>query len=470
MSQVENTNKIISITVVAIDLVAINLFFYIFRYFWLKLSCEPIFFGNPHIVYFLLSISYIIGSLTSGVVLYHRQIRLDQVALVSLKNMVAFFITWLALSSITMPSINFSKSFAYFFTSATAAIILLRLILRSIIMRYRSSGHNQCMVLFLGSSQTMRELFDEMSMTLTTGYKVLGYFDDEPDEEFTPPMCKYLGRIDEALEYIKTNRVDRLYSAIPTHYEKNVIRSIINYCEGSMIRFYVIPNLRSYFQRRVTLEMFSNVPVLSIHAEPLALAVNRAMKRLCDIVISVSFLISLFPIVFIVVGTITKLTSKGAIFFKQRRHGLDGREFWCYKFRSMRENSDADRVQATKHDSRKTKFGDFIRRTSIDELPQFINVLKGEMSVVGPRPHMLKHTEEYSKMIDTYMVRHYIRPGITGWAQVTGFRGETKELADMQGRVRADIWYLEHWTLMLDLYIIYKTVANIVARRDNKAY
>lgn len=135
----------------------------------------------------------------------------------------------------------------------------------------------------------------------------------------------------------------------------------------------------------------------------------------------------------------------------------------------MKVNKESDTLQATPNDPRKTKFGDFMRRTNIDELPQFINVLLGDMSIVGPRPHMLKHTEEYSKIINKYMVRHFIKPGITGWAQVTGFRGETRELEDMEGRVKADIWYMEHWSFLLDLYIMYKTVANVL-HKDKQAY
>ena len=166
-------------------------------------------------------------------------------------------------------------------------------------------------------------------------------------------------------------------------------------------------------------------------------------------------------------GTIIKLTSPGPIFFRQKRNGINGKEFWCYKFRSMKVNADADKVQATKNDPRKTKFGNFIRKTNIDELPQLINVFLGDMSLVGPRPHMVKHTEEYSQQIDRYMVRHFVKPGITGWAQVTGFRGETKELYEMEGRIRADIWYMEHWSFILDLHIIYKTFVNAILGEKN---
>ena len=159
----------------------------------------------------------------------------------------------------------------------------------------------------------------------------------------------------------------------------------------------------------------------------------------------------------------------GPIFFRQKRTGLDGKDFYCLKFRSMKVNKDADTVQATLNDPRKTKWGYIMRKTNLDEMPQFINVLLGQMSIVGPRPHMVKQTNDYSNIIDYYMVRHLIKPGITGWSQVTGFRGETKEIYQMEGRVRGDIWYMEHWTIWLDIYIMYKTVANVV-QGDKNAY
>ncbi|KAA2572804.1 exopolysaccharide biosynthesis protein [Alistipes onderdonkii] len=185
--------------------------------------------------------------------------------------------------------------------------------------------------------------------------------------------------------------------------------------------------------------------------------------------VSSLFLCTLFPFIYIFVAIGTKLTSRGPVLFLQERSGENGQTFRCIKFRSMRVNADADRVQATRDDPRKTRFGDFLRRSSIDELPQFINVLKGDMSIVGPRPHMLQHTEQYSKLINKYMVRHLIKPGITGWAQVTGYRGETHSLSQMEGRVRRDIWYLENWSLLLDIRIIFMTVWNAL-RQDENAY
>jgi putative colanic acid biosynthesis UDP-glucose lipid carrier transferase len=214
--------------------------------------------------------------------------------------------------------------------------------------------------------------------------------------------------------------------------------------------------------------MFGHLQVFTTYVSPLEDPLNRIIKRLSDILMSLVFLIPtalLFPIV----ACIIKIQSPGPIFFRQRRTGLDGKEFEMIKFRSMHVNQDADKVQATENDPRKFGFGTFMRKSNIDELPQFWNVLRGDMSIVGPRPHMLAHTMQYSQLIDKYMVRHFVKPGITGWAQVTGFRGETKEKWQMEGRVERDIWYIQNWTIWIDLRIIWMTVKTIF-KHDEKAY
>ena len=313
----------------------------------------------------------------------------------------------------------------------------------------------------------MVELYEEMTADPTSGFKVVGYFAEHPSDNY-PKECRYLGTPQEVIPYLKKSKAEQLYCGLASSHSKEIM-PIISYCENNLIHFYSVPNVRNYLKRHMHLELIGSVPVLDIRQEPLAQPENRLAKRLFDIVFSLLFLCTIFPIIFIIIGLAIKITSPGPIFFKQKRSGEENKEFWCYKFRSMRVNKDSDKVQATLNDPRKTRLGNFMRKTSIDELPQFINVLLGDMSVVGPRPHMLKHTEEYSKLIDKYMVRHLVKPGITGWAQVTGFRGETKELWQMEGRVERDIWYLEHWTFMLDLYIIYKTVKNAV-RGEKEAY
>lgn len=194
---------------------------------------------------------------------------------------------------------------------------------------------------------------------------------------------------------------------------------------------------------------------------------NRFVKRTFDIVFSLAFLLTLFPVIFVVVALVIKITSPGPVFFVQERTGKKGKTFKCLKFRTMKVNKDADTVQAVKNDPRVTRFGAFLRKSNIDELPQFINVLIGDMSIVGPRPHMLKHTVEYSALIEKYMLRHLAKPGITGWAQVNGYRGETKELYQMEKRVEYDVWYIENWSFFLDLKIIYLTVANMIKGEKN---
>lgn len=194
---------------------------------------------------------------------------------------------------------------------------------------------------------------------------------------------------------------------------------------------------------------------------------NRRLKRGFDCIFSLLFLIILFPVLYIIIGTVIKLTSPGPIMFKQLRTGRDGKDFVCYKFRSMKMNMDADFRQASLGDERITRLGKFLRKSNLDEFPQFWNVLKGDMSVVGPRPHMLKHTEEYSAQLDSYTDRLLVKPGITGWAQVSGFRGEIREYEQLEGRVMCDLWYIRNWTFLLDLKIIYLTVKNIFEGEEN---
>jgi putative colanic acid biosynthesis UDP-glucose lipid carrier transferase len=215
------------------------------------------------------------------------------------------------------------------------------------------------------------------------------------------------------------------------------------------------------------LEVMESVPLLTIRTEPLQSTYNRFLKRCFDLAFSIAVLLTVFPVLYIVAGIFIKISSRGPILFKQKRNGLYGKIFECYKFRTMRMNEEADRLQAVKDDPRTTKTGSFLRRTNLDEFPQFINVLLGNMSVVGPRPHMLKHTEQYSMLIDKYMIRHLVKPGITGWAQITGYRGETKTLEQMEGRVKRDVWYLENWSFFLDLKIIVVTIINMFKGESN---
>lgn len=403
-----------------------------------------------------------------GVILYLRSVKRFQIVSLVIKNVLLF-----AILAIPLLRLGHFHTMDYwlmpiFLASLIVIVSIFRLSVRAMMNEYRKKGNHVNRVVFVGSKSNNIALYREMRAISSLGYVVLGYFDDNPNPNF-PKECPYLGTPDDVIPYLEgNNEVHELFCCLPSKRADEIIK-IIKFCEKHFVHFYSVPNVTNYLHHRVYFNMLGSVPYLSLYREPLSHPENRAVKRLFDIVVSGLFLCTLFPVIFIIVALITKITMPGPVFFKQKRNGLNGREFYCYKFRSMKVNADADKLQATKNDPRKTKWGDIMRKTNIDELPQFWNVLKGDMSVVGPRPHMLKHTEEYSKLIDKYMIRHFVKPGITGWSQVTGFRGETKELSQMEGRVMGDIWYIEHWSLGLDLYIMYRTVANVI-RGDKEAY
>lgn len=467
MTQVQKFNQTLVPIVIIGDLIVMNVLFVLLYFLWTKNFDENVFDGTLSQILALFNLCYFACSASGGVVLHRRGVRADQVVHRCLRTL--FFFILLSMGTFTFVELGeFShRFFVTFFMLFAVFLCVHRLTFRSILQAYRRHGGNLRSVIFLGSSDNMMNLYQTMSGDITQGYRIRGYFDLKPNPVF-PSQCPYLGKPEEAIGYMKQNNVEQLYCCLPSAMA-NCIVPVINYCENNLVHFYSVPNVSNYLHHRMHLGLMDNIPVLQLHNQPLERPENKLMKRAFDIVFSALFLCTLFPIILLVVFIVMKITMPGPIFFQQKRNGLNGKEFVCYKFRSMKVNDDADKVQATLDDPRKTKFGDIMRKTSIDELPQFFNVLRGDMSIVGPRPHMLKHTEEYSHLINKYMVRHFLKPGITGWAQVTGFRGETRELSQMEGRVKADIWYMENWTFLLDLYIIYKTVANAV-KKDKQAY
>lgn len=467
MIQIRRFNNVLKLAVILGDLVILNILFISFNLIWNEWFGERAYNGALPQILTLFSLCYFVCALSGGVILHRRGTRADQIVFRVLRNIFFFSILSTSLLVFSEFEIDSKRFFIYYFILLTLCITIYRLLFRYIIQLYRSRGGNFRTVLYLGSTENIAELYHEMTFDSTSGYRVLGYFDTNPNAKF-PASCTYLGKPEQVIAYLTHNKVNQLYCCLPSALSAYIV-PVINYCENNLIHFYSVPNVRNYLRHHMHFEMMGSIPILSIRKEPLGKIENRLAKRLFDVVFSLLFLCTLFPILFLIVAVAVKTTSPGPIFFRQKRNGVDNKEFWCYKFRSMKVNKDSDTLQATLNDPRKTRFGDFMRRTNIDELPQFINVLLGDMSVVGPRPHMLKHTEEYSRIINKYMVRHFIKPGITGWAQVTGFRGETRELEDMEGRVKADIWYMEHWSVLLDLYIVYKTVINAL-RKDKKAY
>ena len=461
MQEVQRFNKVLKSCVLLGDLILLNLLLWGFEQFlgnrfWCE-NCGSILQGMA-----LITLCYLLCNMHSGVILHRSVVRPEQIMVRVLRNMVPFVLLSVCILLLFHFEFSHSRLFGLFYIVLILVIVSYRLAFRYFLELYRKQGGNVRKVILIGSHENMQELYHAMTDDPTSGYRVLGYFEDFPSDRY-PSDVSYLGHPQEVNNFLKQNvgRVDQLYCSLPSARSAEIV-PIINYCENHLVRFFSVPNVRNYLKRRMHFEMLGNVPVLSIRREPLELLENRIVKRTFDIVCSTLFLCTIFPFIYIIVGVAIKMSSPGPIFFKQKRSGEDGKEFWCYKFRSMRVNAQCDTLQATEHDPRKTRIGEIIRKTSIDELPQFINVFKGDMSIVGPRPHMLKHTQEYSLLINKFMVRHFVKPGITGWAQVTGYRGETKELWQMEGRVMRDIWYIEHWTFLLDLYIMYKTVYNAI--------
>lgn len=354
-----------------------------------------------------------------------------------------------------------------FFLTLFVAMVVVRYLMRWVIWRLRSLGRNQQLVVLVGSSENLVELWMELRNPIW-GYNILGYFNNAPVPAFQH-MMPYLGEVAQIEQYLQHQTVHQLYCALPSAMASDII-PIINACEHNCCHFYSVPNVRNYLKRTMQMEIVGSVPVLTIREDRLSGSLtNRVIKRVFDLTLAILFLVTCFWWIYLIVALLTKMFQPGPVLFKQKRNGLGGKTFTCYKFRSMRVNAQSDLLQATKDDPRKTKLGELLRKTNIDELPQFINVLKGDMSIVGPRPHMLRHTEEYSALIDKYMVRHWVRPGITGWAQVTGSRGETRELWQMEERIKKDIWYIENWSIMLDIQILFLTFINIF-KGDKLAY
>ncbi len=467
MKQSLQFNKLLKGVIILGDLCLMNLLFVALYWIFDKGTLGALFIHSLPQILVLLNLVYLLCNYNHGVILYHRIVRPDHIVRRAARNVLLHalvFCTLFSLADFGTLSLRFFLAFYLLFFVLLAAF---RLTFREVIKRYRRRGGNSRTVILIGADDNMHDLYDDISIDPAYGLRIKGYFAPAASSVY-PDTVPYLGNVGDVLSWIRQNGVETVFCGLSSSYGKQIL-PVINYCENHFIHFYSVPSIRNYLKRRMHMMLIGNTPVLTIRPEPLADIQNRIYKRCFDLLFSGLFLCTVFPFVYLVVGAAIKLSSPGPVFFRQKRTGLNGREFWCYKFRSMRVNADADRLQATLHDPRKTRVGEFIRKTSIDELPQFINVFRGDMSVVGPRPHMLKHTQQYSHIIEKYMVRHLVKPGITGWAQVNGFRGETSELWQMEGRVKLDIWYIEHWTPALDLFIIYKTLKNAI-QGDEEAY
>ncbi|WP_242092366.1 undecaprenyl-phosphate glucose phosphotransferase [Aestuariivivens sediminicola] len=312
-------------------------------------------------------------------------------------------------------------------------------------------------VIVIGDNEKTRQLITILKNRLDYGYNFMKQFTIDDNDSLR-----------RCFNYVVDHNVDEIYFSVAELSNKQ-INSLIDFADNNLRELKFIPDNKDIFSKRLKYEYYDYIPVLSIRSIPLQEPINKFVKRLFDIVFASCIIVFILSWLTPILAIIIKLESKGPVFFKQSRNGFNYEEFDCYKFRSMNPNKDAHLYQATKGDHRVTRVGRFIRKTSIDELPQFFNVLFGDMSVVGPRPHMVSHTDMYARRIDKFMVRHFVKPGITGLAQVSGFRGEVEKDKDIINRVKFDIFYVENWSLLLDLRIIFQTFMNAIKGED-KAY
>lgn len=320
----------------------------------------------------------------------------------------------------------------------------------------RSLGRNHRTAIVAGATKVGRHLAEQIHHSPYLGIKLLGFFDNQTPANASQFQGKpLLGTLEELPHYVRTHQIDVVYIALPTK-EEETIATLLKELQDTTACVYFAPNILMFSLMQARTYEINGLPLIAVWEIPFS-NLQYALKRCIDILVAGLALILLAPLmVLIAIGV--KLSSPGPVLFKQRRYGMNGREIVVYKFRSMTVTEDGDLVvQAKRGDSRVTKVGAFLRRTSLDELPQFINVLQGRMSIVGPRPHAVAHNEQYRKLISGYMLRHKVKPGITGWAQVNGFRGETDTLEKMKMRVDYDLQYLKNWSLTLDLQIIFKT-------------
>lgn len=455
------------IAVVAmIDMATVNIgyFTYYFADRWLEF--DPQLFTHDFLYWFLFNISYFI-SINVMSISAHKRLTEPQEELKNVSRTIPLsLLIFMTLASMAkIPTPGFIKAVLLCF-AAFMLISVERMIVRKAVKHVRHLGKYNLRSIIIGYGPSTNDIVDVLN-DRWNGLNLMGIFTDgELDEDAVG--AKRLGGVDDAVEYIKSHSLHDVFIYRPL-YDDERMKIVLNICYQNVLRVYYMPDMMVGRTSYVYPYRFGDTYILATRHEPLLKMRNRCYKRIFDVSVSLLFLCTIYPIVYAIVAIVTKLTSAGPIYFKQERTGYDGRPFICYKFRSMDINDDADRKQATKDDDRVTKFGYFIRHYNIDELPQFINVLKGDMSIVGPRPHMVAHTEYYGKIISEYMIRHLVRPGITGLAQVSGCRGETKTVDDMRKRVEKDIEYIESWGFWQDIVIIMHTVLMVI-KGDKQAY
>lgn len=340
------------------------------------------------------------------------------------------------------------------------AVITWRVGFVYVLRYYRTKGFNIRNVLIVGYGPIGRDLERHFKSNPQIGYVFKGFFDHHQEQEAVT------GSVDQVPEFAKENGIDMIFCCLPKLYEEDV-KTLVDFAENNLIKIKLLSDFSRIRNKGLQIQQYGEIPVIDVSSSPLDTTFNRIVKRSFDLAFSSLVMVFVLSWLVPLIGMLIKLESPGPVFFIQNRHGRGNKYFPCWKFRSMVMNKEADSKQATKNDARVTKLGAFLRKTSLDELPQFINVFLGNMSVVGPRPHPIKLNDEFKPQIDRFVQRHAVKPGVTGLAQAKGYRGETSRFSDMYGRVKLDKFYVKNWSLFLDIKIIMLTIYSILWKNEN---
>ncbi len=378
------------------------------------------------------------------------------------KQFSIFLLMVIAFFPFVKTAIFSGKAVAFFISISFTAILAFKYFLFFYLKKYRiSTGSNFRNAVIIGYTPEAIRLKEVFENRKDYGYRFYGYFSDKKQNP------EVLGKVEELKKYVIENKIDEIYCSL-NEISNEKLKDLVEFADENKKTIKFIPDTKEIFSKNLKIDYYELFPVLSLQKTQLHNPFIKGVKRVFDVLFSLLVIIFVLSWLIPILAVLIKLESKGPVFFKQGRPGLDEKEFFCYKFRSMQVNGNTEK-EASKNDPRVTKMGKFMRKTSIDELPQFFNVLFGDMSVVGPRPHLWSQNKAYASRIKKYMVRHYVKPGVTGLAQVKGFRGEIETDEDMINRIKFDVFYIENWSLIMDIKIIVQTVINIF-KGEEKAY
>jgi putative colanic acid biosynthesis UDP-glucose lipid carrier transferase len=447
------------------DLIALNV---IFLFLLSRLDAMPAdHIKNYTILYIGSNAIWLVWSYVAATYIIYKNVKLKLITRRTIASLLLFCLSMAAL--VTFVNFKYDWFFVFCLLIGFGTYILIsRLMFISYILYTRTNSRFYTNVVIIGCNEISRSLIG-MIYNNNRNIRIQGYFDYSFDD-YTQQDYPFLGDIQDCLKFAVNNQISEIYCTLSPETSTELYQ-LAEEAEKHFIRFRFVPDLRKFIDRKVHVDFIEHMPVLSLRPEPMEYTTAQVKKRVFDVVMSLMVTIFLLSWLLPILAILIKLDSKGPVFFTQKRSGKNNKEFSCLKLRSLKAHNNADGavVQVTKNDDRTTRVGRFLRKSNLDELPQFLNVLMGQMSIVGSRPHMLKHTVDFSTMENQYMVRHLSKPGVTGWAQINGHRGEIKQPGQLRQRLEHDIWYIENWNVWLDIRIILMTIY-VTFKGDKNAY